>query len=342
MQIFTNYSLKKHHTFGIDVMAKYFVECTDVEDLKNLMLTPVIRNNPLLVLGSGSNVLFTKDFEGVVLKIGIKGIKTYMEDNYHYYVKSGSGVIWHDFVLYCTDRNYGGIENLALIPGTVGAAPMQNIGAYGVELKDTFVELKALEIKTGEIKTFKKADCHFGYRESIFKNKLKDQYIIIEVTFKLEKNPVFNTEYGAIQQELKALNQEPSVKTIKEAVIRIRQSKLPDPKVIGNAGSFFKNPTITNTAFEKLKLKFPEIVHYILDAKHVKLAAGWLIETCGWKGYKKEHYGVYEKQALVLVNHGKATGNEIYNLSEEILQSVQEKFGIILEREVNIISKLAN
>jgi UDP-N-acetylmuramate dehydrogenase len=170
MQIFTNYSLKKHHTFGIDVMAKYFVECTDVEDLKNLMQTPVIKNNPLLVLGSGSNVLFKNDFEGVVLKIGIKGIKTYMEDNFHYYVKSGSGVIWHDFVLYCTDRNYGGIENLALIPGTVGAAPMQNIGAYGAELKDTFVELKALEIKTGEIKTFKKTDCHFGYRESIFRS----------------------------------------------------------------------------------------------------------------------------------------------------------------------------
>ncbi len=338
MQIFTNHSLKKHNTFGIDVAAKYFVECTEIEDLKNLLLTPVVKNNSLLILGGGSNVLFTKDFDGVVIKIAIKGIKTYMEDNYFFYVKSGAGVLWHDFVLYCTERNYGGIENLSLIPGTVGAAPMQNIGAYGAEIKDTFFELKALHIASGEVKIFKKADCDFGYRESVFKRELKNQYVILEVTFKLEKQPKLNISYGAIANELNAANQEPSIKNIKDAVIKIRQSKLPDPKQIGNAGSFFKNPTVTNKVLDQLKTKFPEIISYTIDEKKSKLAAGWLIEACGWKGFKENDYGVYEKQALVLVNFGKASGKQLYELSEKIIQSVQEKFEITLEREVNVIS----
>ncbi len=338
MQIFTNHSLKKHNTFGIDVIARYFVECTEIEDLKNLLLTPVVKNNPVLILGGGSNILFTKNFEGVVVKIGIKGIKTFMEDNQFYFVKSGAGVLWHEFVLYCTERNYGGIENLSLIPGTVGAAPIQNIGAYGTELKDTFYELKALEIASGDIKTFKKEDCQFAYRDSIFKKELKDKYVILEVTFKLAKNPAYNIQYGAIASELEAAKLEPSVINIRETVIKIRKSKLPDPKTVGNAGSFFKNPTIAMDTFEKLKAKFPDVAHFVIDKNQIKLAAGWLIEACGWKGFKEDDYGVYEKQALVLVNHGKAEGNDIFDLSEKILISVKEKFGISLEREVNVIS----
>jgi UDP-N-acetylmuramate dehydrogenase len=337
MQIYTNHSLKKYNTFGIDAKAKYFVECQEVEDLKNLFTTPVVKNNPVFILGGGSNVLFTKDFDGIIIKIGLKGIKTYMEDNHHFFVKAGAGVIWHDFVNYCTDRDYGGIENLALIPGTVGAAPIQNIGAYGVELKDIFYQLKALDIESGEIRTFKKEDCQFGYRDSIFKRSLKGKCIILEVTFKLNKNHQCNTSYGAIENELKAQSLSPSIKNIKDVVIKIRQSKLPDPSVIGNAGSFFKNPSIELKIFEKIKKKFKDIVSYAVDENHVKIAAGWLIESCGWKGYKEVEFGVYEKQALVLVNHGKAKGHDIYDLSEKIILSVKEKFGIILEREVNII-----
>ncbi len=337
MQIFTNHSLKKYNTFGIDVNAKYFVECSDIEDLKNLLATPVIKNNPILILGGGSNVLFTKKFEGVVIKIGILGIKTYMEDNLFYFVKCGAGVTWHEFVLYCTERNYGGVENLALIPGTMGAAPIQNIGAYGTEIKDYFYELKAIEIETGTIKIFKKEDCKFGYRDSIFKKDLKNQYVVLEVTLKLEKNPKYNIQYGAIAKELEAQQLEPSVKNIRETVIKIRKSKLPDPKVIGNAGSFFKNPTVSQATLDVLLQKFPALIYFKVEDGFVKISAGWLIEYCGWKGYKAENYGVYEKQALVIVNHGEALGEDIYQLSEKILQSVKEKFDITLEREVNVI-----
>jgi UDP-N-acetylmuramate dehydrogenase len=307
--ILQNTSLKRYNTFGIDVSAAYFSNFKTAEEAKELLAynkRPTTNDQrPTLVLGGGSNILFTKNFNGLVLKNEISGIEKVNEDAEHIYVKAGAGINWHSLVLYCIENNFAGIENLSLIPGNVGASPMQNA---------------------------------FGYRESIFKRKYKGQFIITSVTYKLNKQPNFNTSYGAIEQELEKMGvRELSIRSISNAVINIRSSKLPDPAEIGNAGSFFKNPEISATQFDKLKTEFSNIVGYALENGNVKLAAGWLIEQCGWKGYRNGDAGCHAKQALVLVNYGNAKGEEIFSLSGEIIQSVKEKFYVELEREVNII-----
>jgi len=337
MSFIYNYSLKSLNTFGIDVMARQFATFQDIESLKNL-LSQIKPEQNLLVIGGGSNMLFTKDFDGVVIKNEIKGIELINEDNSHYFVKAGAGEIWHDLVMFCVANNYQGIENLALIPGCVGASPMQNIGAYGVELKDVFHELDAIEITTGNLVHFNLQECKFGYRESVFKNELKNKFIIVSVTFKLNKLPVFNTSYGNISSVLNEKGiRDITMKEIADAVIEIRSSKLPDPKIIGNAGSFFKNPEIGIEQFEKLRKDYPTIVGYPTELGKIKVAAGWLIENAGWKGKVfRGAYGVHKNQALVLVNYGAATGSEIFELSQNIIDSVFLKFDIKLNREVNI------
>ena len=338
MQIKENVSLKKLNTFGIDAFARYFAIFSNIDQVKEILKNDIACNQPLLILGGGSNMLFTGNFEGLVLKNEIKGIQIVKQTEEHYFIKSGAGENWNDFVMYCVENNFAGIENLSLIPGNVGASPMQNIGAYGVEIKDVFYELEALHIKSGELHKFDLLDCKFGYRESVFKNKYKGQYIIISVTFKLNKKPIFNTSYGAIDQELEKMGvKEISISAISKAVCNIRSSKLPNPKEIGNAGSFFKNPIINAEKFENLKLQFPTIPCYAQSENELKIAAGWLIESCGWKGKQLGDAGVHKNQALVLVNYNNASGSEIYNLSGKIIADVKEKFGIELEREVNII-----
>jgi len=299
----------------------------------------VTRNEKLatLILGGGSNILFTKDFEGLVLKNEISGIELIHEDNEYVYVKAGAGENWHQFVLYCTSRNWAGLENLSLIPGNIGAAPMQNIGAYGVELENAFYSLDAFHLRERRIFSFSRNDCEFGYRNSVFKGRYKDQFAIISVTFRLRKTPVFNTSYGAIREELEKMGaKELSIQAISQAVINIRSSKLPDPKEIGNAGSFFKNPEISLDKCQELQLEFPSIIAYPSGSK-MKLAAGWLIEQCGWKGHRKGDAGCHTKQALVLVNYGNARGSEINELADEIRETVKKKFTVILEKEVNVI-----
>ena len=338
MTISENYSLKKLNTFGIDAKAKYFAEAINIEDLKSILSDKKFIDTPQLILGGGSNLLFTKNFDGLVLKNNLKGIELLREDADFYYVRSAAGEGWHQLVLYCIEHDYAGLENLSLIPGNVGASPMQNIGAYGVEIKDVFYELEALKIDDLTIHTFNKSACKFGYRESVFKNELKNQFIITSVTFKLLKKPNLNTSYGAIEKELEAMNvKEINIKAVSQAVCNIRNSKLPNPAEIGNAGSFFKNPEVTQQKYETLKNEFPAIVGYNLENGNVKLAAGWLIEQSGWKGKTYGDAGVHKLQALVLVNYGNAKGNEIFDLSTKVLVSVHEKFGVTLEREVNII-----
>jgi UDP-N-acetylmuramate dehydrogenase len=355
MQIHENFSLKPYNTFAIDVRARYFATFSNTEQLTDLIASrsQLSTNDSRLttfILGGGSNILFTKDFEGLVLKNEIKGIEKRKEDSEYVYVRVGAGENWHQFVLFCIKNNWAGVENLSLIPGNVGATPMQNIGAYGVEIKEVFHELKAFHLHEKASHTFGLDDCDFGYRDSVFKNKYKDQFVITEVTYRLNKIPKYHTSYGAVAQELEKMGvTELSIAAISQAVINIRTSKLPDPAVIGNAGSFFKNPSISGEQFEKLKSVFPNIVGYENSDGTIKLAAGWLIEQCGpdnsdtyrngtsWKGYRKGDAGCHQKQALVLVNYGKATGEDIYELSEQILRSVKEKFGVVLEREVNVV-----
>ncbi|MBA4139443.1 MAG: UDP-N-acetylmuramate dehydrogenase [Segetibacter sp.] len=339
MQIQENISLKPYNTFGINAAARYFTTFTSLNELEELFSFNT-RNKlaNTLILGGGSNILLTQDFNGLVAKNEIKGIEVVEEDTDHIYVKAGAGENWHRFVLYCIEKNFAGVENLSLIPGSVGASPMQNIGAYGVEIKDVFYELEAYHIEDKKLITFLNKDCEFAYRESVFKRKYKDKFIITSVTYRLNKTPNFNTTYGAIKQELEKMSvKELSVAAISQAVINIRQSKLPDPAVIGNAGSFFKNPTVAKEQFETLQQQFQDIVGYAINDKEVKLAAGWLIEQCGWKGYRKSDAGCHAAQALVLVNYGNASGIDIYNLSTEIMNSVEEKFKVFLEREVNVI-----
>jgi UDP-N-acetylmuramate dehydrogenase len=330
-------SLKAHNTFGISASAKFFSEASNEDQVRAIIQTNEFSANENLILGGGSNLLFTKNFDGIVLKNNIEGIEVIRETEDAVYVKAGGGVGWHDFVLYCINKGWSGLENLSLIPGSVGASPMQNIGAYGVEIKDIFEELEAINLKTGEIIYFTNSDCAFSYRESVFKKSLKGQYLISRVTYKLSKKTKFNTSYGAINQQLEAMNiTDLSAKSISDAVVAIRQSKLPDPKEIGNSGSFFKNPIVSNEQFTTLKSNFPEAVGYPSGDQNTKLAAGWMIDQAGWKGKTINNYGVHKNQALVLVNYGGATGEEIYNLSEEIMQSIKEKFNVALEREVNI------
>jgi UDP-N-acetylmuramate dehydrogenase len=331
-----NHPLKNLNTFGIDVNAKYFVEVNHVEDLKAIFESPIVKEQAVLILGGGSNMLFTKDYEGLIVRMNILGIEVEQQGT-EVWVTAGAGEVWNNLVNYCVEHGFAGIENLTLIPGTVGASPIQNIGAYGVEIKDVFASCQAFEIATGLVRTFSPEECGFGYRESIFKNELKGKYIITSVTYKLSTKPNLQTHYGAINAELERRNiQQPSISDISEVVAAIRVSKLPDPKTIGNAGSFFKNPIITKSQFDSLFQKFPEVAHYPAPNNKVKLAAGWLIEQCGFKGIVDGQTGTWKNQALVLVNHGHATGDEVYRFSEKIIDTVQHKFAVTLEREVNI------
>ncbi len=332
-----NVSLKPYNTFGLDVNAGFLAIVDSADDLDEIYQTGRFRSQKKMVLGGGSNILFTHGFTGIVAKNEIRGVSIQKESSDDVLVAVGAGEDWHQFVLWSVERGYGGIENLSLIPGTVGAAPMQNIGAYGVELKEVFHSLEAYEIKSGKTVTFFREDCHFDYRFSVFKGELKDQFVITKVFFLLSKNPTFNITYGAIEETLEQMEEKPSLKSISQAVINIRQSKLPDPYDIGNAGSFFKNPIIEKLHFEALEAQFPNIKGYLVGDDEVKVPAGWLIENAGWKGYREGDIGVHDKQALVLVNHGMGRGKDIYRLSNEIRRSIEGKFGIELQREVNVI-----
>ena len=338
MNIIENYPLLKLNTFGIDVKAKYFTSINTINELIEVTKTNVFKDLELLILGGGSNILFTKDFDGLVILNNIKGKEIISQNQQSIFLKIGAGENWHELVMYCVDNGWGGIENLSLIPGNTGTAPMQNIGAYGVEIKETFIELEALEISSGKIVKFNNSDCEFGYRESVFKNKMKNQYIILNITLELKKNPVLNINYGDVKAILESQNiKNPGIKEVSNAIISIRQSKLPDPKKIGNSGSFFKNPIVRLNQLELIKKKYPNVVNYEINENEFKIAAGWLIERAGWKGKKFNNYGIHEKQALVLVNYGLANGMEIFELSEKIILDIKDKFGITLEREVNII-----
>ncbi|EPR69360.1 UDP-N-acetylmuramate dehydrogenase [Cyclobacterium qasimii] len=338
MKIQENISLKAYNTFGIDVNASFFAEVRSKDDILEALKFAKTKKVPILILGGGSNVLFTEELYALVLKINITGIKEIKSDDKTVLIEVGSGVIWHEFVLYSLEKGLSGIENLSLIPGTVGAAPMQNIGAYGVEIKAVFQSLEAIEISTGLTKTFLASEVKFGYRESVFKTSLKGKYIIYKVSFNLSKVHAPNISYGDIQTVLDQMDQATATaKNISKAIISIRQSKLPDPKVIGNAGSFFKNPVIPVDVFDNLKLKFPTLPGYP-NATHVKVPAAWLIENAGWKGKQVGEVGVHKRQPLVLVNYGNGKGEEILALSRQIQTEVHAKFGISLEREVNVVN----
>jgi len=331
-------SLRKFNTFHINVSARYFTEINRFEQLQELISSGMLTKNPLLILGGGSNMLFTGNVKGIVAHIANKGIEVIDRNQDSVLVKVEAGENWHDFVTFCVENGFGGIENLSLIPGNVGSCPIQNIGAYGVEIKDTFQSLEAVDIQTGELKVYNRDECRFGYRDSIFKNELKGKVVIWTVTFRLSLNPVVHIEYGAIRQELEASGVEnPTIKDVSKAVCVIRQSKLPDPDLLGNAGSFFKNPTVEILFANELKESFPNLIYYPQGENKVKLAAGWLIEQCGWKGFRDGYAGVHENQALVLVNYGNAAGADILTLAHKIQNSVYERFGVKLEMEVNVI-----
>jgi len=337
MTIINNTSLKPFNTFGIEAKAQSFCNINSIKDLSIVLKDH--HYNPLFILGGGSNMLLTKDIEALVLHINLKGIEVVSETENTVIVKAMAGENWHNFVLWCLQHNYGGIENLSLIPGNIGTAPIQNIGAYGVELKDVFVSCEAMNIKDQSLKTFNKSDCNFGYRESIFKQDLKGQYIITSVNLELTKtNHQLHTDYGVIRNELEANGiKAPTIQDISNAVIAIRQSKLPDPKEIGNSGSFFKNPIISTEDFIKLEQNFPDIPSYKISDTAVKVPAGWLIEKAGFKGKRFKDYGVHNKQALVLVNYGNAAGKDILELAQLIQSTIQRLFNISIETEVNII-----
>ncbi len=331
MQVQENISLKPYNTFGIEAGARHFTVLNNREQLAEITEWPGAKH----IIGGGSNILLTRDVEGLTILNKLQGIEKIKEDAQHVWLKTASGEVWHQLVMYAISHGWAGIENLALIPGTVGAAPMQNIGAYGVEVKEVIEEVTCWHWEEQRYITLNNAQCRFGYRDSIFKHELKEKVFITDVLFRLNKQPVFNTSYGAISQELERMGAtELSIKAIADAVIAIRTSKLPDPKVIGNAGSFFKNPSVSKLLYDELQNRFPGIPSYPINETHVKVPAGWLIEQCGLKGYTMGNTGVHEKQALVLVNKGNATGKEIWELSEKVLQTVQEQFGITLEREV--------
>ena len=333
MNIQQNISLKNYNTFGINVNAKRFIEINSTQELKQLLT----KEKAIFLLGGGSNMLLTSDIEKLVIHLNLKGITVNDTETDFVFITAEAGENWHDFVVWCISQNYGGLENLSLIPGNVGTSPIQNIGAYGVEIKDTFHQLEAIEIATGKTRIFKHKDCNFGYRNSVFKNELKGKFIITNVTFKLTKNNhKTNISYGAIKEVLKDIKN-PTLKDISNAIISIRESKLPDPQKIGNSGSFFKNPVIAIDLFKKLQEKYPNIPNYVVSTKEIKVPAGWLIEQCGFKGKRFGEAGIHEKQALVLVNYGNATGKEIYQLAKKIQQTVLEKFSITLEIEVNVI-----
>lgn len=334
LTIETDVNLKPYNSFGISAIASEMIRLKSEEELPDV-LRYVSGCKNLLLAGGGSNMLFTKDWDGIVLRIETKGIEVLDEDQDFVYVRAQAGEIWDDFVLFCIQKGYGGLENLSAIPGNVGSSPIQNIGAYGVELKDVFYMLEAVSLRTGEFREFYKDECQFDYRNSVFKADYIGQYLIISVIFKLRKSPVFNISYGAIESELKKQNLPITLSSVRDVIIKIRSSKLPDPLKIGNAGSFFKNPMIQETKFTQLISKYPGIQYYKAENGY-KIAAGWMIEQCGWKGYREGDAGVHERQALVLVNYGNATGIEIKLLSQKIIDSVAEKFDIFLQPEVNI------
>lgn len=338
MEILENVSLRAFNTFGVEAVARAFTEVRTADEVRELAAFRADEVADLLVLGGGSNVLFTGDIDRHVVLNRIQGIERVAEDDASVWLRVGAGENWHEFVEYCIEANLAGVENLALIPGCVGASPMQNIGAYGVEIESVFDHLEAVHLRSGELHRFTRDECAFGYRESIFKNKVKGEYVITHVVYRLRKSPSFNTTYGAIQNELERMGvSELTLRAVADAVIAIRRSKLPDPKVLGNAGSFFKNPVVETQVLERITASRPEVPSYPAEEGKVKLAAGWLIEQAGWKGHRANGCGVHDRQALVLVNHGGAKGKEIYDLSTRILEDVQEKFGIALEREVNIL-----
>lgn len=333
----THKSLKDYNTFGIAVRAAYFTQVTSVSELQEALADSTTRK-PIFVISGGSNMLLTQDLDAFVIHINIKGITIVEKKENTIIISANAGENWHEFVQYCIQNNYGGLENLSLIPGYVGSAPIQNIGAYGVELKDTFVNCEAIHITTGALHTFTKTDCNFGYRNSIFKTTAKGQYIITKVTFELSTSEhQLNTGYGAIENELQLQHiSKPTIREVSNAIMTIRQSKLPDPKVLGNSGSFFKNPVITTSAFAKLQNAYPKIPSYPIDASCIKIPAGWLVEQVGFKGKRFGDAGVHDKQALVIVNHGNATGTELLELSITIQETVKAQFDIALETEVNI------
>lgn len=334
----SNVDLTPFNTLHVKARAKSFLSISSIGQLKEVLSRPGTDPASLFILGGGSNILLVDDYDGLVLKMDIKGRDVVEEDNEHVWLRVGAGENWHETVLYCVKKGWGGIENLSLIPGTVGAAPIQNIGAYGVELEEVFESLEAVHIETGQSTIFDREDCRFGYRDSIFKNELKGEYAVAEVVLRLSKNQEVNTSYGAIRSKLEEKGiEEPTIKDISEVVIEIRNSKLPNPSDLGNAGSFFKNPVVSRQEYEQLKLDHPEVPAYELNDIEVKVPAGWLIEQTGWKGKVVGKTGTYEQQALVIVNHGGATGREILELAGDIRDSVREQFGIELVPEVNIV-----
>lgn len=333
-----NISLKTYNTFSVDVRTKYFARVTHPDQLRDLITWPQWSKIPKLILGSGSNVLFTQNFPGLIIQNSIKGIRVVAEDEQYIWLSVGAGENWHQFVCYSVNHQYAGIENLSLIPGSVGAAPIQNIGAYGIELKEVFSELKAINLQDGACYSFNKEACQFGYRESVFKTKLKGQFIVTEVILRLNKTPTFSLQYAGLKLMLKEMGIiEPNLQAVSTAICKIRQYKLPDPAKIANAGSFFKNPVITENELIALQKKHPELPFYSAEKDYFKIPAAWLIEQCGWKGYRCGEIGVYTNHALVLVNYGQGSGSEIKELAKKIYLSVQEKFAIHLEPEVNII-----
>jgi UDP-N-acetylmuramate dehydrogenase len=330
--------LKPLNTFGISAQARYYTELHTVAEFAEVQQTEIFKNQPVLIIGGGSNLLFTKDFEGLVIRNCLKGISVEENSSDSVLLRVSAGEVWHELVMWTIAQGYAGLENLSLIPGCVGASPMQNIGAYGVEIKEVFEKLEALSMRDGSLKSFDKKACEFGYRESVFKRKYKNQFMITAVYFRLKKNAAVNTSYGAITAQLQEMGvTQPSIKDVSDAVIAIRRSKLPDPAVTGNAGSFFKNPEISAELYKKVHSSFPDVVAYPLADGRYKLAAGWLIEQAGLKGFEIEGAAVHLKQALVLINKGGATGNSVLRLSEEVIKRVKEKYGVELEREVNIV-----
>lgn len=336
--IIENYSLRDLNTFGLDVKASYFVEIKSISDIKKLLELKSPEYSKSLVLGLGSNILFTKDFDGLVIKNSLQEIEIEDERENEVFVKAGSGIIWDDLVNYCVENSYWGIENLSLIPGTVGAAPVQNIGAYGVELKDVFYSLNGIYLDDGKSQTFSKEESQFGYRSSLFKKELKNKFLITDIILRLSKRPAPRLNYRELKKKFESREENKiTLREIRNSVIEIRKNKLPDPAELGNAGSFFKNPIIPNNELINLQKHFKDIVYFKIDNKYSKISAGWLIEQCGLKGFRKGNVGTYPKQALIIVNYGKATGKEIYEFSQKIQLKVEDKFGILLEPEVNIL-----
>ena len=336
MKIYKNTPLKKYNTFHLDYKADCMIHVRNSEESISLFRGEVYWEKPLFILGGGSNILFTGDFKGTILYPAFSGIKVEEQDKENVIISAGAGVIWDNLVEWTVKKGFGGLENLSLIPGMVGAAPVQIIGAFGIEVKDKIESVKTICISDGSLHEFSNSECEFGYRNSVFKVKNKGKYLITRVSFKLTINPVFNLNYGSLADEVNKLG-DITLKNIRQTVINIRRSKLPDPEIIGNAGSFFKNPVVSISDAESIKNRYPMMPSFDDQSGGMKLAAGWMIEQCGWKGRRIGDAGVHDKQALVLVNYGKSTGMEIYNLSEEVKKSVTEKFGVELEREVEIV-----